>query len=220
MNFLKINDIDYRNILINNYKELNLTENELIVLLMIDSINKNEKTLISGDQLAFKMNLNSQQIDEIIVSLMNKSFLSYQQDGDILITSIENTYQRIISFVEKKYLEDSNDETIKNQEENLTRILKILEEEMKRSLSGLEMEKVINWFNEGVNVNVIENSINECIMKSNKVSINAIDKLIIKNLTHVDREEEGYSTVSEKTKKDIKKAMDIASYDWVNRHEE
>ena len=63
MNFLKINDIDYRNILINNYKELNLTENELIVLLMIDSINKNEKTLISGDQLAFKMNLNSQQID-------------------------------------------------------------------------------------------------------------------------------------------------------------
>ena len=29
MNFLKINDIDYRNILINNYKELNLTENEL-----------------------------------------------------------------------------------------------------------------------------------------------------------------------------------------------
>ena len=84
---------------------------------MIDSINKNEKTLISGDQLAFKMNLNSQQIDEIIVSLMNKSFLSYQQDGDILITSIENTYQRIISFVEKKYLEDSNDETIKNQEE-------------------------------------------------------------------------------------------------------
>lgn len=91
---------------------------------------------------------------------------------------------------------------------------------MKRSLSGLEMEKVINWFNEGVNVNVIENSINECIMKSNKVSINAIDKLIIKNLTHVDREEEGYSTVSEKTKKDIKKAMDIASYDWVNRHDE
>ena len=220
MNFLKINDIDYRNILINNYKELNLTENELIVLLMIDSINKNEKTLISGDQLAFKMNLNSQQIDEIIVSLMNKSFLRYHQDGDILITSIENTYQRIISFVEKKYLEDSNDETIKNQEENLTRILKILEEEMKRSLSGLEMEKVINWFNEGVNVNVIENSINECIMKSNKVSINAIDKLIIKNLTHVDREEEGYSTVSEKTKKDIKKAMDIASYDWVNRHDE
>ena len=42
-------------------------------------------------------------------------------------------------------------------------------------------------------------------------------KLIIKNLAHTDRVEEGFSTVDEKTKKDIKKAMDIASYDWVNR---
>ena len=76
---------------------------------------------------------------------------------------------------------------------------------------------ISEWFNEDVDKNVIINSINECIMKHNKVTVKMVDKLIIKNLAHTDRVEEGFSTVDEKTKKDIKKAMDIASYDWVNR---
>ena len=88
---------------------------------------------------------------------------------------------------------------------------------MKRSLSPLEIDMISEWFNEDVDKNVIINSINECIMKHNKVTVKMVDKLIIKNLTHTDRMEEGFSTVDEKTKKDIKKAMDIASYDWVNR---
>ena len=96
-------------------------------------------------------------------------------------------------------------------------ITKLLEENMKRSLSPLEIDMISEWFNEDVDKNVIINSINECIMKHNKVTVKMVDKLIIKNLAHTDRVEEGFSTVDEKTKKDIKKAMDIASYDWVNR---
>ena len=98
MKSLKINDVDYRNILIQSYKELNLNENELVVLLMIDSLSKEKMSLFSGEMLSVKMNLKEQEIDEAIVSLMNKSFLSYVQKGDILVTSLENTYQKNIRF--------------------------------------------------------------------------------------------------------------------------
>lgn len=219
MKSLKINDIDYRNILIQSYKELNLTENELIVLLLIDSLSKEKMSLFSGEMLSVKMNLTEKEIDEAIVSLMNKSFLSYVQQGDILVTSLENTFKKVLDLIQNQIVNDFNDDESKYKQEALGNVLRTLETEMKRSLTSLEMEKVANWFQEGVDEKVINDSINECIMKNNRVTITKVDHLIIKNLTHTDREQEGFTTVDEKTKKDIKKAMDIAAYDWVNRDE-
>lgn len=217
MDLIRFSDIDYRNILIQNYKELGLNEKELVVLLLIDSSSKDKKSLFSGELLSLKMNYNDKEIDELIVSLMNKGFLSYIQCGDILVTSCENTYKKIIELFTKKVCSDQNDLTKVYTQEAFGEITKLLEENMKRSLSPLEIDMISEWFNEDVDKNVIINSINECIMKHNKVTVKMVDKLIIKNLTHTDRMEEGFSTVDEKTKKDIKKAMDIASYDWVNR---
>lgn len=219
MELLKINELDYRSILIENYKQLKLNENEVVVLLLVDSISKEKMTLITGDQLQVKMNLESDEIDKILVSLINKKFLSYEQKDGILVTSVENTYKKVIELVKSRVLDDVRDLDAKEQEEGLTKVLKILEEELKRSPSPLEVEIVVSWFKDGINENVIINAINECIMKKSRLSIKQIDRTITKNLSHTDRVEEGFSTVDEKTKKDIKKAIDIASYDWVNKND-
>jgi len=47
------------------------------------------------------MNYNDKEIDELIVSLMNKGFLSYIQCGDILVTSCENTYKKMNQLIIK-----------------------------------------------------------------------------------------------------------------------
>ena len=44
MDLIRFSDIDYRNILIQNYKELGLSEKELVVLLLIDSSSKDKKS--------------------------------------------------------------------------------------------------------------------------------------------------------------------------------
>lgn len=216
MELFKLNELDYRTILVQNYKELKLTENELVVLLLIDSLNKEKKSLISGDLLTIKMNLDSKVIDEIIVSLMNKEFLSYEQYEGILITSLNKCYSKIISLITNRINSDNDNELLREQDEGVSKILKIFEEEMKRSLTPLELENIVSWFKDGINEVIIEGAINECIMKSGRLSVKQVDRIIGKNISHVDRVEEGFSTVDEKTKKDIKKAMDIASYDWVN----
>ena len=69
MDLIRFSDIDYRNILIQNYKELGLSEKELVVLLLIDSSSKDKKSLFSGELLSLKMNYNDKEIDEIIGKL-------------------------------------------------------------------------------------------------------------------------------------------------------
>ena len=219
MELLKIHELDYRTILVQNYKQLKLTENELVVLLLIDSLNKEKKSLISGDLLTIKMNLNSKEIDEIIVSLMNKGFLSYEQYEGILITSMSLCYSKIIDLIQGRICSDNDEKTLADQEDSISKVLKIIEEEMKRAPTPLELETIVNWFKDGINENLIISTINECIMKRGKLTIKQIDNTLSKNISHVDRVEEGFSTVDEKTKKDIRKAMDIASYDWVNNND-
>lgn len=219
MNLVKISQIDYRYVLVEEYKEFGLTENELVTLLLIDNINKEKHSLITGDMLMRKMHLSSSEIDECIISLMSKGFLSYEQEGEILITSLEKTYQKVISYITKKITEEDELRKDKKTEDAMSRVLTLLQDEMKRSLTPLELDIVSQWFKDNIDEEVIINSINEVILKTSKVSIKQVDRLIIKNLSHTDRVEEGFSTVDEKTKKDIKKAMDIASYDWVNNHD-
>ena len=52
MNELSIEQIDYRYILIDNYKSLGLSEYDVIVLLTIDNLLKKEKVLITAELLA------------------------------------------------------------------------------------------------------------------------------------------------------------------------
>lgn len=219
MEFIKLNELDYRTILVQNYKQLKLTENELVLLLLIDSLNKEKKSLISGDLLTIKMNLTSKEIDEIIVSLMNKEFLSYEQCEGILVTSMNKCYNKIIELIQNRISNDKDEVSLAEQENGVSNVLKIIEEEMKRSPTPLELETIVNWFKDGISENLIIQTINECIMKGGRLTIKQIDNTLSKNISHVDRVEEGFSTVDEKTKKDIRKAMDIASYDWVNNND-
>lgn len=220
MHAIKKSDLNCRQILIQNYKELGLNETELVVLLLIDSLSQERSSLITGEQLEIKMNLKASEIDAVLVTLMNKSFLSYDQEGGITVTSMKRTYDRLIDFMEKKIADRKNEEVSKQNEDAMSRVLKTLEEEMKHPLTPLDIDLVSTWFKDDVGEEVINAAINECIMKGGKVSVKQVDRMIIKNLTHHDRVKEGFTTVDEKTKRDIKKAIDIASYDWVNRDED
>lgn len=219
MNTIKLSQLDYRYILIDQYKNLGLTENELVVLLLIDSLDHNKPSLITGALLSSKMNIESEKINEIITGLMNKSFLSYKQVNDILVTSMDNTYQKIVDYFYNSITNNEEKGKKEIDEDSYRRVCKKLEEEMKRSPTPLEIDIINNWFNDQIEESIIMQAIEQCIMKNNKLSIKQVDRIILKDISHKDIEQEGFTTVSEKTKKDIKKAMDEVSYDWVNKDE-
>ena len=72
--------IDYRYLLIEHYKKLRLSENELCVLLLIQQLLQQKNTLITPDLLSMKMNLEVKEIDKIFVSLIERGLLQFHDE--------------------------------------------------------------------------------------------------------------------------------------------
>ena len=218
MNKFKINQIDYRYLLVDTYKSLGLNENDLALLLVVDNILKETPQLVTGELLALKMNLDVKELDSILVSLVNRGFLEYSnlENSNTLVTSIAPTYKKlsenfIRDLITYNALEDND-----NRKKSISNIYGTFEKELGRSLSPVELEKVREWISQGIEESIIIDSLHECIAKNKRVTIRSIDKIIIKRLSSKDLKEEGYSAVNEKWKKELEDTIDIANTKWTD----
>lgn len=217
MNKLKIEQLDFHYILIENYKNLGLNEIELATILLIDNVEKESPTLITAEQLSLKMTLEEKEIDNILVSLFNKGFLSYETVNNIMVTSIIKTKQKIVELIQRDLVLNPNDSLLIDNEDDMSEIYKLIEEKIKRPLTSIEIETIHSWLKDGIKKDIIIDAINECALKAKYITIKAIDKMIVKNLTSKDRKKEGYSVIDEHNKKDIEEMIEIASYDWTKK---
>lgn len=215
MEAIKIQQLDYKYILIENYKAFNLSENELVVLLLIDNVEKESPSLITAEQLVLKMNLEEKEIDNILVSLLDRKFISYETYNGILITSLNPLKERIVEYIKNSFLNTPTEELLEISESDGRTIFEEFESKLNRSLTPLEIDSIRMWFSEGVSKDVIISALNECAIKTKRITIKAVDKMIIKMMQSNDIRKEGYSAVNEKNKKDIEETIAIASYNWV-----
>lgn len=218
MNKFKINQLDYRYLLVDTYKSLGLNEYDLAVLLVVDNINKESPTLITSEILALKMNLGVKELDSILVSLVNRGFLEYSNipNTNTLITSIEPTYKKLSENFVRDLITYNAIEENDNQKHSITNIYGTFEKELGRSLSPVEIEKIREWVSQGIKEEVIIDSLHECMTKNKRVTIRSIDKIIIKRLSSKDLKEEGYSAVNDKWKKELEDTIDIANTKWTD----
>lgn len=218
MNKFQINQIDYRYMLVDTYKSLGLNEYDLAVLLVVDNILKEQPTLVTSELLALKMNIDIKELDSILVSLLNRGFLEYSNlpNSHTLVTSLAPTYKKISDNFVKELITFASLEDNKKQQELMTNIYGTFERELGRSLSPVELEKIREWISQGLSEELIIDSLHECMTKSKKVTIRAIDKVIIKRLSSKDLKEEGYSAVNDKWRKELEETIDIANTKWTD----
>ena len=219
MNELLLEQIDYRYILVDNYKSLGLNEYDLAVLLTIDNVLKKEKILITAELLTLKMNLSSKDIDALLVSLTSRGFIEYVPYENSLVTSIQPTYDKIINLFKNDVVRMVDDSLNRNVQEGMNNLYLVIQKEIGRTLSPIEIEKVREWITQGVQENVVVDCIRECKSKYKKVTINQIDKAISKYVSSRDIEKEGYSIANEKWKKDLEETIDIANVKWTSEDE-
>lgn len=218
-NLINIDQIDYRTILVDNYKSMGLSEYDLVTILTIDNILKKEKVLITGELLALKMNLSLKEIDAILVSLTSRGYIEYSTSGDILVSSLVPTYNKIIEFFQNEVISSFKESNSKTTQKELSNTFLLMQEELGRSLTPIEIEKVRDWINQGISEEVILTCIHECQNKMKKVTINQVDKAISKYLSSRDIEKEGYSSINEKWKKDFEDTLEIANTKWTSKDE-
>lgn len=212
--------LDYNAILIDNYKKLGLNEEELALLLLVDLFEKQNPSLITGETLSLKTTLDEQKVDEILTSLIERNFLSYETVNNIMVTSLKPLKEKILDLFKRDFLLSPASDILTLNDEGNNEVFKVFEQKMNRSLTSLELDAIRSWLSEGIKKEVIIDALNEHLQKAKRVSFKALDKIILKNLTSNDRKKEGYSVIDEAHKQNIDDAIKIASYNWIKKDNE
>ena len=118
--------------ILENFDKLNLSNDEVVLLLLIDYA-KELKKPISYEYLVSKLNIDSKKIDKIIEKLVSKKYLTISPNSKGVSFDIDGLFE----FDPEKY-EISENKDVYNVAEDL----------MKRPLSPNELQKLSDLLNE------------------------------------------------------------------------
>ncbi len=179
------NAVNFSYLLLEYYKLLNLTENEVVVILMIDHLLTSQNEFITTDLLTLKMQLSESDIDNAMASLLTKKHIEYLTENDKVILSIEPIKKTLYSHFQRSIFSEQELSHNEEKERLRSKIYILLEKEFSRALSPLEHNHVDQWIRDEVDEDIIVNSIKDAVFQG-KFSITYIDRLILRKINEKD----------------------------------
>ena len=172
---IKNNIIDFDKLLLEKYSLLRLEEAEVIILIKLNKVlSSNKKFNIK--QLSNSMTMSEEVIREKLVKLINNQFITLQLVNNNEIYSLDDTYNKLCDLLENDEIENKKSQ-INNE---ITKVVQLLEKEFKKVLSPLELELVQNWINEDkYTYDKIYNAVLDTL-KANKKNIQYVDMILNK----------------------------------------
>ncbi|MBR6226005.1 MAG: DnaD domain protein [Bacilli bacterium] len=208
-----LNAVSFHYVLLDCYKRLGLSEEELSVILMIDHLIEQGNTFINSDMLALKMNLKPADIDKDLTELVKKNYLTYDTVEGKLTVSLSNLKDKVYSLFKETMDREASKLTDKTREKALSEIHSFFEGHLNRSLSPLEQSTINEWLDARYTLDEIKNALLDTL-KSGKKSIRAIEKTLKSARKAQDILKEGSSAVSDTWDKDIEATIAIAKDLW------
>jgi len=207
LNLLQDKPIVVPRILFNNYRKLNITEEELVVIMLIISLgNKIEYNL---DVFVNELSMDRHNIMKIISNLVSKNILSID-----VVKSGRKTEEYIsLSLLYDKLLNiivATNNEDVKVDDS----LFSVFEEELGRFLSPIEIEQIKEWITTYKNDELIKAALREAVLNG------------VSNLRYIDTILNDWNKKGYKTREDVlkdrdnyrkkKKNVDVFDTDWLN----
>lgn len=205
--------VGFRYMILEQYKSLGLSEQELAVLLMIDHLLEQGNGLINADNLSLKMTMDSKDIDSILAGLLKKKMISYEMKDGKLITTLEPIYRKLSRDLAKKMRYEEEKAKEEEIEKRITLLNELFEERFSRTLTPLEKGKLTDWVMAGYKVEEVENALKDSY-REGKPSIKYIDRRLRAKRAASDIEEEGYTATSPNWEKDISSSLKMAKDKW------
>ncbi len=206
--------LDFRYLLLEYYKKLKLTENELAVILMIDHLLGQKNTLVTPDLLSLKMNLTTKELDKILVHLLERGLLLYEVAPKVKV-SLKPLQKKLYDTFQVTLAREQEFANNSNKKQYLHNIYEVFEKELKRTLSPLELSLINDWVNDGFSDETIIEALQQTLSKGKK-TLKSVDKLLVQWKVRDDMEKEGISTVKESWDDDIEKTIEIAKAKWID----
>ena len=205
--------IDFRFLLLENYKKLKISENELAIIFMIDHLVSQGNPFITADLLSLKMSLDIKEIDELIADLLTRGFVEYASVGGKTVTSLNPLKEKLFSNFALTVSKEA--ENKKAKDEMLTNIYQSFENELGRTLQPMEISTIREWVDLGYSDDLIINALKEALNQG-KWSIKSVDKILLSWAKREDLETEGKTPIDDDWTKNLEETIRIAKTPWLD----
>ena len=207
LNLLQDKPIIAPRLLFNNYRRLNITEEELIVIMLIISLGN--KIEYNPDIFVQELNFDRRTVMRVINSLKEKNILDLEMVRSGRVTSeyisLSLLYDKLVNIV----IDKKDNSAIVDSS-----IFSIFENELGRTLSPMEYEHIKEWVVTYKNEELIKSALKEAVMNG------------VSNFRYIDTILNEWMKKGYKNKEDIikdrenyrksKKSVDAFDMDWLN----
>ena len=211
--------IDFRFLLLENYKKLKISEAELVIIFMIDHLVSQGNPFVTADLLSLKMSLDAKEIDLLIADLLKRNFIEYTTVNGKTVTSLNPLKEKLFSefsFSVSKEAEAKNNEKLNNELKN---IFGTFEEELHRPLLPAEVSHIREWVAMGYSDEMIINALKEALSQGKK-SLRSVDKILLSWAKRDDIENEGKTPIANDWDKNLEETIRIAKTPWLDDDDE
>ena len=187
INLLKESPIVIPKILFKYYKKLNITEEELLILIIL--INKGEKVVYNPNLFTEELDMDKYTAMQLLNDLAEKKIIEIKletnkQGKKEEYISIEQLYNKLYANIL------GNTEVEEENTINEDIYLKF-ETELGRTISPYEIELINKWLSNGTSEEIIEEALKEAVYSN------------VRNFKYIDRIIDNWQAKGIKTKKDV-----------------
>lgn len=209
ISILKEKPLTIPRLLFQNYKNLNISEEELVVLIIL--MNEEEKILYNPIRFAEELNQDKYKVMQLLNNLSEKNIIEVRLENNSLgkkeeYIYLDLLYNKLFSIV----IDTKEDKEVSLKSD----IFSIFEQELGRTISPMEVEIIKEWLHDGISEEIIKEALKEAISNN------------VRNLKYIDRIIFTWNSKGLKTKEDIlkdkrnyrikdKQKEEIYDYNWL-----
>jgi len=208
VNMLKEKDIIIPRMLFFNYKKINITEEELILIIYLENTN----LCFNLKKMSEELNINSKVLLQMINSLIEKDLLEIKVEKEKTVCSetisLDKLYQKLGFLLVNK----------EEPKEIDTNLFSVFEKEFGRTISPMEYEIINAWKEVGFSDELIVAALKEATYNGVN-NLRYIDKILhgwkkkgIKNSQDIENDKKNFN-------KKTNKKVEMFDYDWLNESE-
>ena len=189
--------VNVNKLLLENYANFGLNELELVVLLKLFEMLKNNQVTISVTSLAKKTSMTPSECSNVLNGLFNRGLVTIDLENTKQGKTKESfNLDECIKFIEGYFENEIKSKMISENEDNLSEITNLVEQTFKRSLTPLELQIIVEWGQSGETLQNIQKALAMAV-SSGKSSLKYVDTCLaaIKN-----KEEDSVVLDEEKSK--------------------
>lgn len=211
--------LDFRYLLIENYKKLKMSEVEFATVLVMDQLINEGNRFVTADLLSLKMTVDVKEIDKVLATLLTKGFLVYKKVGSKTVTSLDPLKERLYHDFQITLSNEAEKNADEDKQNALSNIYTNFESLLNRPLSPVETSKIREWVSFGYEDKMIINALKESLANGKK-SLRNVDKILLTWSTREDREIEGVTSITNDWDKDLQETIRIAKTPWVDKDDD